>query len=210
MTEPRGRSRSLDPPNASNRPSSSPCASIADDSGVQARMPASMAMAAARLTSAPTPSVTDDASLGAAADPSESLPPESEPTPYLRSIASRCLRALFSRYARIFSDASRAFAPLILPWIFALSASDKPWPSCAPPIPPPPLLLLLAVGAAADGGSFLADGGKDARFLRPEGLTPPITSAGCDAPSFDASPLSPITRAHPDASPSSEVRFAQT
>ena len=93
---------------------------------------------------------------------------------------------------------------MILPWIFAFSASDRPWLS---PVPPP--LLLLAVGAAADGGSFLADGGKDARFLRPEGLTPPITSAGCDAPSFDASPLSPIARADTEDSPEGSVRFAQ-
>ena len=67
------------------------------------------------------------------------LPPfdDDGATPYLRSIASRCFRALLSRYARIFSDATSDLAPLILPWIFAFSASDSPCGAS------PALLLLL-------------------------------------------------------------------
>ena len=61
--------------------------------------------------------------------------------------------------------------------------------------PSRPPLLLLAVGAAADGGSFLRTAERTRASCAPRGLTPPITSAGCDAPSFDASPLSPIARA---------------
>ena len=54
-----------DPPfdNIASTPSS-PCASIAEDSGVHARIPASTAIAAARLTSSPTPNVSGCASRG--------------------------------------------------------------------------------------------------------------------------------------------------
>jgi hypothetical protein len=119
---------------------------MAEDSGVHARIPASTAIAAARLTSSPTPNVSGCASrgrlsFGLSTEPSGAilLPPfdDDGATPYLRSIASRCFRALLSRYARIFSDATSDLAPLILPWIFAFSASDSPCGAS------PALLLLL-------------------------------------------------------------------
>ena len=187
-------------------PPSSPCASIADDSGVHARMPASTAMAAARRPRRPRPA-------------SPTTPPSGvERRRALPNANSR--RAFVHRLALLARLVLEVRAHL-LGRLEGLRAVDLAVD-----------LRLLRVGQAValvraartapvvvtrgrrrlGRRELFADGGKDARFLRPEGLTPPITSAGCDAPSFDASPLSPIARYKPSATRVRRgfVRFAQT